>query len=293
VEIEDSLASRIREARAASRLTLKELAQRISVTDSAISQWETGRTLPSTEKLIQFSQATGADLRWLRTGIKPHLTEFKVRDIPICTLAEAARETFARKLLPTNVVGKLRSHFPCSRAAFAISIFDDLNLPRFSKDDIIVVDPLVMPARLDFALACKADHTLVFGQIRAFQEGPGELLRETSPRYEPLLDNDDPKEVELRQRREIASTPDEMREALREELRYFARKGANQLGGRFISELLRLQAQKIDSRDYGAVCEFTAGTETLLIASAWIVGVMTEHTRPRARHVGEQDRRKE
>ena len=55
----------IRSLRRNASLTQKELASRLEVNQSAISQWETGRTLPDLEKLPKLAQALGVTIQEL------------------------------------------------------------------------------------------------------------------------------------------------------------------------------------------------------------------------------------
>lgn len=66
------LPSRIRQARQASRLTQAELAGRIGVKRSAVTQWEQiGGTTPSIRHLIEIAEYTGVHLEWLALGRGP------------------------------------------------------------------------------------------------------------------------------------------------------------------------------------------------------------------------------
>lgn len=64
--------SRIRKARQASRLTQAELAGRIGVKRSAVTQWEQADgTTPSIRHLIEIAEFTGVHLEWLAVGRGP------------------------------------------------------------------------------------------------------------------------------------------------------------------------------------------------------------------------------
>jgi transcriptional regulator with XRE-family HTH domain len=63
------LSGRIRKARNLAKLSQAELARRVGVKRSAVTQWEhpTGTT-PSVDHLIQIAMQTGARFEWLATG---------------------------------------------------------------------------------------------------------------------------------------------------------------------------------------------------------------------------------
>lgn len=64
-----TLHERIRRARALSRMTQTDLADRIGVGRGAVAQWESSTgSLPSMEHLIAIALQTGVYLEWLGTG---------------------------------------------------------------------------------------------------------------------------------------------------------------------------------------------------------------------------------
>lgn len=68
------LRSRIRRARTRSSLTQAELAKRLGVKRSAVSQWEaTSGTTPSVAHLARIACETGVCFEWLATGRGPEV----------------------------------------------------------------------------------------------------------------------------------------------------------------------------------------------------------------------------
>ncbi len=64
-----TLHERIRQARALSRMTQTDLADRIGVGRGAVAQWESATgSSPSMEHLIAIALQTGVHLEWLGTG---------------------------------------------------------------------------------------------------------------------------------------------------------------------------------------------------------------------------------
>lgn len=67
-----AMSSRIRKCRAVCALSQSELARRIGVNRSAVTQWEQlAGTLPSVEHLIQIAVVTGSSFEWIATGRGP------------------------------------------------------------------------------------------------------------------------------------------------------------------------------------------------------------------------------
>ena len=68
------LRSRIRRARTRSSFTQSELARRLGVKRSAVSQWEaTSGTTPSVKHLAEIARETGVCFDWLATGRGPEV----------------------------------------------------------------------------------------------------------------------------------------------------------------------------------------------------------------------------
>ncbi|WP_447940647.1 helix-turn-helix domain-containing protein [Pseudoxanthomonas mexicana] len=67
-----TLPLRIRRARAVARITQSELARRLDVKRSAVSQWESAHgTTPNVAHLIRIAVETGVAFEWLATGRGP------------------------------------------------------------------------------------------------------------------------------------------------------------------------------------------------------------------------------
>lgn len=76
-----TLPMRIRRARSLSRITQAELARRLDVKRSAVSQWESAHgTTPSVPHLIRIAVETGTCFEWLATGRGPSRLEHDVSD---------------------------------------------------------------------------------------------------------------------------------------------------------------------------------------------------------------------
>ena len=70
-----SLHKRITRARKSRRLSQANFAERLGVTRTACSHWETGRAKPSTKHIEKIAKLLGIDANWLITGVKgkrPH-----------------------------------------------------------------------------------------------------------------------------------------------------------------------------------------------------------------------------
>ena len=73
-----SLHERITQARKTRRLSQANFAERLGVTRSACSHWETGRAKPSTKHIEKIAKLLGIDANWLISGVSvkgQHLAE--------------------------------------------------------------------------------------------------------------------------------------------------------------------------------------------------------------------------
>jgi len=67
-----ALSSRIRKSRALAALSQAELARRVGVKRSAVTQWEhPSGTTPSVEHMVHIALETGVQFEWLATGRGP------------------------------------------------------------------------------------------------------------------------------------------------------------------------------------------------------------------------------
>jgi len=65
-----SLHQRITRARKSRRLSQANFAERLGVTRTACSHWETGRAKPSTKHIEKIAKLLAVDANWLITGVK-------------------------------------------------------------------------------------------------------------------------------------------------------------------------------------------------------------------------------
>ena len=68
--VKEGLSIRLQEARAACGLSPQDVAEKISVTVQAVSNWEKGRSFPDVGNLVKLSDLYGESLDWLLKGEK-------------------------------------------------------------------------------------------------------------------------------------------------------------------------------------------------------------------------------
>lgn len=114
-----ALPTRIRKARLASKLSQAELARRVGVKRSAVTQWEhpTG-TSPSMHHLLQIAIETGAAIEWLATARGPMRSE---TGEPATVLIE----DYAQDPAESEVLLRFR-RLPAHKRRIALQILDVL-----------------------------------------------------------------------------------------------------------------------------------------------------------------------
>lgn len=68
----DTISDRLRALRNHLKLSGDEFGRMCDATKSAVSQWESGATRPSTANLINLHQETGVSIDWILTGHGPN-----------------------------------------------------------------------------------------------------------------------------------------------------------------------------------------------------------------------------
>ncbi|MDQ3287068.1 MAG: helix-turn-helix transcriptional regulator [Pseudomonadota bacterium] len=87
-----ALSLRIRKARSAAALSQAELARRVGVKRSAVTQWEhPAGTCPSVDHLIQIAMQTNTMFEWLATGRGPSHAD-NLESTPAVMIDEYARD---------------------------------------------------------------------------------------------------------------------------------------------------------------------------------------------------------
>jgi transcriptional regulator with XRE-family HTH domain len=113
-----SMSSRVRRARTQVSLSQAELARRIGVERSAVTQWERQQgTTPSVDHLVQIAVITGVHFEWLATGRGPSRAD------PAAFEAALVVEDFARDAIESSALAALR-RLSVRRRAVAVQILE-------------------------------------------------------------------------------------------------------------------------------------------------------------------------
>lgn len=111
-----TLSLRVRKARASAGLSQSELAARVGVKRSAVTQWEhPAGTKPSVDHMIQIALETGVAFEWLATGRGP--TRSNTAEL----VPPMIMDDFARDEHESQALNYLR-HFSPSKRRMALEI---------------------------------------------------------------------------------------------------------------------------------------------------------------------------
>ncbi|MDU5473801.1 MULTISPECIES: helix-turn-helix domain-containing protein [unclassified Pantoea] len=171
----ETTGDRIRFRRKALNLTQKAVAEKISVSHVAISQWEKEETLPRGENLLRLAEVLGCAPAWLVDGDGPVFTvqtqaqtglPFLEREQIGDWLAEATQVEILRRI-PTD-----RSY---SATSFALTLWDNALAPQCLRGDLLLIDPELPPQPGDLVLALTGENEYVLRKYRARSHNSFEL----------------------------------------------------------------------------------------------------------------------
>lgn len=159
---------KIREYRRRCGLSQKELADLCGVHQTAVSQWEKGRTTPDLESLKKLAKALGVSVELL-LGEEPIQDENK-----ILGFARINAESAAEKLGGSEF--------------FALSVNDDTMSPTLIPHDTVIVNRMEVPVSGELAAVTIGNGDAMITRI--IKKGTSVLLVPENPIYEPMIFSD-------------------------------------------------------------------------------------------------------
>lgn len=208
-----SIGSRIREARRAAKLTQKALAQKVGMTQGALSELETGESQSST-LLPSMAAALGVSALWLETGkgsMQATLTgksdpqapfdenvrpaPLGARPIPVISSVQAGalRDMETPYPLGSGYAVEYTDDEKLSRWAFGLDVEGLSMMPTFQPGDRLIVDPELSPNPGDYVVARNGSDQATFKKYRPRGiDARGEMIFELVPLNEdyPTLRSD-------------------------------------------------------------------------------------------------------
>lgn len=169
MDIKKKIGERILQSRKKLGLSIKALSEKTGTLAAArIGNWENGTRSPGPTEAMILARALNVAASYLLCLSDDERGEIKIpelllsRAVPMVLLSNAYQYTKACKqhddisMLP-EVIGKIslenRSKENASKKTFAITLTDNSMHPKFSVNDIVIVDPVKNPQPGDFVLA--------------------------------------------------------------------------------------------------------------------------------------------
>lgn len=205
------MGERIRKARRAKDLTQQDVADSLKVSVQSVSQWETGRTQPETDRLYDLAKILDASFDYLRTGTtkdgqtghpgnyRNDLKSVLKRSAEIMPDKEWITDAFGdHSKLDDLVDGTVIAQYDPVGQLFAYYVDDEDMEPVFQMGDLVVLDD-GLPIRVgDFVLALDAARRAVeLREVRGTRLDDSDRLivdlRAANPNFAPtslLLDSE-------------------------------------------------------------------------------------------------------
>ncbi|MBE6541608.1 MAG: helix-turn-helix domain-containing protein [Ruminococcaceae bacterium] len=186
--------NRVKELRCSIKLTQKALAEHIGVHQTAVSQWETGRTTPDPESAAKIAKLCRVSLDYvlgldkmestvdysenIGKGIRVPVYGYVAAGIPIEAISSFDSDD-------PNDWEEIDSHTARQGDFFALRIKGDSMEPKISEGDIVVVRRQPDVQTGDIAIVCISGEEATCKKVKKTDEGI--ILISLNPSYEPMF----------------------------------------------------------------------------------------------------------
>ncbi len=197
-------ARRLKRARIDKKISQITMAQQLSVSKQAVSNWENALHLPSQHKLLQICEILDCSLEWLISESDEHenndytyssASEYDISlskfSIPIIDFKEAIN--YVPGEYRKNPHFNIRPLYNKNSEAFALEIIDTSMEPEFQKGDIVTIDPSIKPRPWDRVCAAVEGFETAF--FRVFAPESRKMLMEGRFNLAPLNPDWSTKEI--------------------------------------------------------------------------------------------------
>ena len=172
----------IKELRKKEKYTQAELAEKLSVNQTTVSCWETGKATPPPEMLMTLAQFFGVTVDYLM-GNTPTKTE-KKKGVQVPVLGEV-RAGYPMEAVE-NIIDYEEIDQETARRGefFALRIKGDSMEPKFSEGDVVIVRKQETADSGDIVVALVNGDSATIKKLKRHQNGI--TLMPTNPTYEPM-----------------------------------------------------------------------------------------------------------
>lgn len=160
-----TLGQRLARARRHAHIKQKDVARRFGISSQAISQWESGRTRPDSQKLVRLARLFDTSLEWLLAESEPMnsngIGAANLRHTAPVPVIDRVRAGDWTEVADPYALGSsdefLQTDLGVSSSTFALVIDGRSMEPDFQPGDKIIIDPMVQPRPGDFVVAKRDD----------------------------------------------------------------------------------------------------------------------------------------
>lgn len=160
-----TLGQRIARARQHAHIKQKDVARRFGISSQAISQWESGRTRPDSQRLVRLARLFDISLEWLLAESGPMDSDgagaVDLRHsarVPVIDRVQAGDWTEVADPYALGAGDEvLQTDVGVSGGTFALVIEGRSMEPDFLPGDKIIIDPAVQPRPGDYVVAKRDD----------------------------------------------------------------------------------------------------------------------------------------
>ena len=187
----ETTGERIRLRRKALNLTQKAVAEKISVSHVAISQWEKEETLPRGENLLRLAEVLGCAPAWLVDGDGPVFTVQTQIQTGLPVLEREQIAVWLSEASQVELSRRIETERDYSASSFALTHWDNALSPQCQRGDLLIIDPELSPQPGDLVLALCGDSDYLVRKYRARGHDSFELapLNEDYPLLQSREDN--------------------------------------------------------------------------------------------------------
>lgn len=171
-----TIGQRIRELRKAQKRTLQDVGDLFGIKTSSVSNWETGKSTPTTEKLAKLARFFGTSVNDLISGTDaPHHVPAAIFApatmggfrVPLISYVQAGSWTTAEDPYAVGEAAEwLYTDQEVSPSAFALTIRGDSMAPEYLDGERIIVEPALAPVPGDVVIAKNGHEEATFKKYR-------------------------------------------------------------------------------------------------------------------------------
>lgn len=160
------IGTRVRERRKRLGWTIQKLATLAEMDRGFLSRLETGKSSGSWETYTRLAGAMGISMDALLVS-KSNVEEAPRdwREIPILDYREAGTWTVS-SVAQLGQHETLMTNLEYPPSTFALRLRDDSNSPKYQADEVVVINPTILPRFGDMVIANNKDGDSIFAQYR-------------------------------------------------------------------------------------------------------------------------------